>query len=91
MPQRVQLPRVEALTTLFEPLLQEPREREIHVVAAEQDVIADGDALEYEIPLVLGDRDQRKVRRAAAHIAHGIRSPTRMRRRHVSPCVSSQA
>src|SRR5438128_2532836 len=69
MPQRVQLPRVEPLTARLEPLLKRPREREIHVVAAEQDVIPDRDALEGEVTVLLGDRDQREVRRPAPDIA----------------------
>ena len=37
----------------LEPLLQQAREREIHVVAAEQDVLADRDALEREVAVAL--------------------------------------
>ena len=37
----------------FEPLLDRAREGEVHVVAAEQDVVADGDALERELAACL--------------------------------------
>jgi hypothetical protein len=46
MPEPLQLPSVNAVALLFEPLLQQARERQVHVVAAEQDVLADGDALQ---------------------------------------------
>ena len=49
MPQPVQLPGVEPVPLLLEPRLQHAREREVHVVAAEQDVIADGHALEPQL------------------------------------------
>ena len=47
-----------------------PRERQVHVVAAEQDVIADRDALEREIAVVFADENQAEVGRAAADVAH---------------------
>ena len=79
----VQLPRVDAMAVRLEPLLQQAREREVHVVAAEQDVIADRDALEREVAVVLADRDQAEVGRAAADVADEDRSPTRIRRRQL--------
>jgi hypothetical protein len=45
-------------------------QRQIHVVAAEQDVIADRDPLERERATVVGDLDQREVGGAAADVAH---------------------
>ena len=45
-------------------------QRQVHVVAAEQDVIADGDPLERQVALDLADRDQREVGGAAADVAH---------------------
>ena len=66
----VQLPGVDAMSRRFEPLLQTSRKREIHVVAAEQDVIADRDALEREVAIALADRDQAEIGRAAADVAH---------------------
>ena len=53
VPQRLQLPGVDAMAFRFEPLLQHARQREVHVVAAEQDVIADRDPLEREIAAAL--------------------------------------
>ena len=69
VPQRLQLPGVDAMTIQLEPLLNQPREREIHVVAAEQNVIANRHALEREIALVLTDENQAEVRGAAADVA----------------------
>ncbi len=46
------------------------REREVHVVAAEQDVFADRHAMQFKVALALDHRDQREVGRAAAHIDH---------------------
>ena len=45
------------------------REREVHVVAAEQDVLPDGDALEREIAVALRDGDQAEVRSPATDVA----------------------
>jgi len=45
-------------------------EREVHVVAAQEDVIADGDPLEHQVAGVIGDLDQREVGGAAADVAH---------------------
>ena len=45
-------------------------QREIDVVAAEQDVFADGDAFELQFAGLLGDRDQREIGGAAADIDH---------------------
>ena len=70
VPQRLQLPGVDAMAFPLEALLHDAREREVHVVAAEQDVIADRDALEREVAVVLADGDQAEVGRAAADVAH---------------------
>ena len=51
-------------------LLQPSRERQIHVVAAEQDVLADGDAAQRERAALLADRDEAEVGGAAADVAH---------------------
>ena len=69
VPQPVQLPGVDSVPLLLEPLLQHARQREIHVVAAEQDVLADGDALEAQLAVLLGHGDQAEVGRAAADVA----------------------
>src|SRR5438876_5772014 len=70
VPQRLELPCVDAMALLFEPLLHEAREGEVDVVAAEQDVIADRDPFEREIAVVLADEDQAEVGGAAADIAN---------------------
>src|SRR5262249_23062762 len=46
------------------------RQGEVHVVAAEEDVIADGDAVEDEVAVLLAHRDEREVGGAAADVAH---------------------
>ena len=51
-------------------LLEMPRQREIDVVAAQQDVLADGDALELQLARLFGDRDEREVGGAAADVDH---------------------
>ena len=56
VPQAVQLPGVDAMACGFEPLLQHARQRQVHVVAAEQDVVADRDALEREVAPALRRR-----------------------------------
>ena len=48
----------------------EVREREVHVVAAEQEVVAHGDARQLERPALVGHRDQAEVGGAAADVAH---------------------
>src|SRR5215468_3061835 len=52
----------------FEPLLHETCEGEVHVVAAQQDVIADRHALEREIPIVLPNGDQAEIGGAAPDV-----------------------
>ena len=44
------------------------REREVHVVAAEQQVVADGEASEREVAFDFADFDEREVRGAAAEV-----------------------
>ena len=46
------------------------RERQVHVVAAEQDMIADGQAGECEIAVDVGGGDESEIRRAAADVAN---------------------
>ena len=78
--------------SLLEALLHDAREGEVHVVAAEQDVIADRDALEREVAVVLADENQAEVGRAAADVAHEQRDRRRGAvRRQRSPALSIQA
>jgi len=70
LPERVQLQGVETCAARVEPLLQDACEGEVHVVAAEQDVVADRDALEREVPFRCRHRNQREIGRPAADVAH---------------------
>ena len=92
MPQRLQLPGVDAVPGRFEPLLQQARERQVHVVAAEQDVIADRDALERQVAVALADGDQAEVGGAAADVADQDEvADARRAGASASPWLSSQA
>ena len=71
-------------------LLEMPRQREIHIVAAEQDVFAHGDALELQFACLLGHRDQREIGGAAADVDHQDQIAHRTRSRQ-SGCRSIQA
>ncbi len=53
-----------------EPLGHDAGEREIDIVAAEQDVIAHRDAVEAQFAVRFGDGDQREIGGAAADIDH---------------------
>jgi len=46
------------------------RQGEIHVVAADQQMIAHRDSLENQFAALFGHADQREIGRAAADIAH---------------------
>ena len=46
MPEAVQLPGIDAVAQGLKALLQNARQCQVHVVAAQQDVIANGDALQ---------------------------------------------
>src|SRR5207344_2252553 len=58
VPQGLHLPRVNPMPFALEALLHDAREGEVHVVAAEQNVIADGDALERKVAILFPDEDQ---------------------------------
>ncbi|KGX04687.1 putative molecular chaperone HspA/DnaK domain protein [Burkholderia pseudomallei MSHR640] len=66
--ERAQLPGVGLRALRGELARDHVREREIHVVAAEQDMLADRDAMQLEVAVALDDRDQRQVGRAAADV-----------------------
>ncbi len=66
--ERRHLPFVDRLPRVVELLLREIREREVHVVAAEQDVIADRDPFELELSVFLDGGDCGKVGRPAADV-----------------------
>ncbi len=69
MRQGQELPGVQRLAFRLEPRLQRIGQRQIHVVAAEQDVLADADALELQGAGGVGHRDQAEVGGAAADVA----------------------
>ncbi len=69
MPQALKLEAVDTMPLRLEPLLEQAREREIHVVAAEENVLADGNALQREIAVLFGHGDQAEIGRAAADVA----------------------
>ena len=66
---REELPGVQRLALGLELRLQRIGQRQIHVVAAEQDVFADADALELQRAGDIGHRNQAEVRGAAADVA----------------------
>ena len=67
-PQRQVLPAVDPGALLGQALRHHAGQREIDVVAAQQNVIADRDAVQREFAVRLGDGDQREVGGAAADI-----------------------
>ena len=68
--QRDELPAVDLLSAAGDFVLEEVRQGEIHVVAAEEDVVAHRDALQGQVALPLGHRDEAEVGRATAHVDH---------------------
>jgi len=45
-------------------------QRQIHVVAAQEDMLAHRDAVQFQGTVLLGDGDQRQIRGATAHVHH---------------------
>ena len=76
-PQRLMLAAIDPGALFREPLGHDTGEREIDIVAAQQNVIADRDAVEAQFAVRFGDRDQREIGGTAADIddqdqvAHG--------------------
>src|SRR5690606_10528749 len=67
--ERRHLPCVELLAALLlKAFRHAPGNGEVHVVAAEKDVLADGHAAEFKLAVMLRHRDQGKVRRPAADV-----------------------
>src|SRR2546423_1048413 len=66
--QRGELPGVELASFGFEPAAHEVRERQIDVVSAEEDVIADREPGEGKPPLLFAHADEREVARSAADV-----------------------
>ena len=70
MHQRQELPGIQRFAFGLQFGLQHVGQREIHIVAAEQDVFADADALQLQVAGDVGHRDQAEVGGAAADVAH---------------------
>ena len=70
MPQTVQLPGIDALARGFKLLLQKARQRQVHVVAAQQDVVTNGDTFQCQFAVLFGNHDEAEIRSAAADVAH---------------------
>ena len=70
MHQRQELPGIQRLAFGLQLGLQRVGQRQVHVVAAEQDVLADADALQLQVAGVIGHGDQAEVGGAAADVAH---------------------
>ena len=70
MPELLQLPRVDAVPGRLELLLDPARQRQVHVVAAQQDVLAHGHSAEHERAVLLAGRDEAEVGGPAADVAH---------------------
>jgi hypothetical protein len=67
--QAAKLPRIQFRPFLGEALADLVGEAEIHIVAAEQDVVADGHSLEDQLAVPFPNRDQAQVGRTAADVA----------------------
>src|SRR5262249_6805687 len=94
-----ELPVVEGRAGVREPRAHRVRERQVHVVAAEEDVIADGLALEHERAVLVADRTDGRVPPAPPRPPHPPpptptppAPPPAVDRRRASPpsCVSSR-
>ena len=70
MPQAVQLPGIDAVAGGFKALLQNTRQSEVHVVAAQQYVVANSHAFQCQFAVLFRNRDEAGIRGAAANVAH---------------------
>ncbi len=68
--QRDSLGGVEALHAFRQRAGDRIRQRQVHVVSAQQDVLADGQPRENQVAPFILHRDQREVGRSAANVAH---------------------
>ena len=67
-PERLVLAAIDLGAFFSETVGDDAGEREIDIIAAQQNVIADGDAVEAELAIRFGDGDQREIRGTAADI-----------------------
>ena len=79
MPQGDRLPGVELHALFGEPAGDVMGQGEVHVVAAHQKMIADGDASQDQFALLFGGADQRQIGRSAADVADQQRIAERKR------------
>ena len=70
LPKRMQLHGLELGPFSGKLLLDMPGQRQIDIVAAQQNMFADSHALQRQFSSLLGDRDQREIRGAAADVHH---------------------
>ena len=79
VPQRSRLPRVQPVTGRFELPRRRVRKRQIHVVTAQQQMLAHRQSPHRQRPVALLGGDQRQIRRPAAHVHHQQRVAGRQR------------
>src|SRR5664279_3557547 len=70
VPQTEEMVRINPMALGFQSLLQQSRERQVHIVATQQNVIADGHALQRQIAALFRDRNQAEIRRASTNVAY---------------------
>ena len=70
MHQRQELPSIQRLAFGLQPCLQVIGQRQIHVVATEQDVFADADALQLQVAGDISHRNQAEIGGTAADVAY---------------------
>ena len=68
VPQRLQLQAVDLRALLRQPVGHQARQRQVDIVAAQQDVLAYGNPVQRQFAALLGHGDQREIRGAAADI-----------------------
>src|SRR6266550_5255635 len=66
----MQLPGINTVALGFEPLLQHARQCQVHIVAAEKNVVANGNAFQYQVAAVLRNGDETEIGSAAANVAN---------------------
>jgi hypothetical protein len=66
----MQLPGFDVVTGSVKALLQDTCQRQVHVVVAQQYVVANSDAFQCQSAVLFGNRDEAEIRRAAADVAH---------------------
>src|ERR1022692_2153886 len=70
VPQTEEVVGINLMALGFQSLLQQSRERQVHIVATQQNVIADCYPLERQIAALFRDRNQAEIRRASTNVAY---------------------